>query len=103
MLSPSQEEAVCHGSGPCLTLAGPGSGKTYVLTRRIQHLITKRRRSTGTDPCDHFTKAAALEMKERFIGLMGQKYPVVFGTFHSVFYGMLRRGTGLSDISPAGS
>ena len=41
MLSPSQEEAVCHGSGPCLTLAGPGSGKTYVLTRRIQHLITK--------------------------------------------------------------
>ena len=35
MLSPSQEEAVCHGSGPCLTLAGPGSGKTYVLTRRI--------------------------------------------------------------------
>ena len=41
-----------------------------------------------------FTKAAALEMKERFIGLMGQEYPVVFGTFHSVFYGMLRREPG---------
>ena len=64
MLSPSQEEAVCHGSGPCLTLAGPGSGKTYVLTRRIQHLITK-----GGVPPEQilvitFTKAAALEMKE---------------------------------------
>ena len=94
MLSPSQEEAVCHGSGPCLTLAGPGSGKTYVLTRRIQHLITK-----GGVPPEQilvitFTKAAALEMKERFIGLMGQEYPVVFGTFHSVFYGMLRREPG---------
>ena len=40
MLSPSQQEAVCHGMGPCLTLAGPGSGKTYVLIRRIQYLIT---------------------------------------------------------------
>lgn len=94
MLSPSQEEAVCHGSGPCLTLAGPGSGKTYVLTRRIQHLITK-----GGVPPEQilvitFTKAAALEMKERFIGLMGQEYPVVFGTFHSVFYGMLRQEPG---------
>ncbi len=91
MLSPSQEEAVCHGSGPCLTLAGPGSGKTYVLTRRIQHLITE-----GGVPPEQilvitFTKAAALEMKERFIGLMGQDCPVVFGTFHSVFYGMLRQ------------
>ena len=90
MLSPSQEEAVCHGSGPCLTLAGPGSGKTYVLTRRIQHLITK-----GGVPPEQilvitFTKAAALEMKERFIGLMGQEYPVVFGTFHSVFFQILR-------------
>lgn len=75
MLSPSQEEAVCHGSGPCLTLAGPGSGKTYVLTRRIQHLITK-----GGVPPEQilvitFTKAAALEMRKRFIGLMGQEYP----------------------------
>ncbi len=94
MLSPSQEEAVCHGSGPCLTLAGPGSGKTYVLTRRIQHLITE-----GGVPPEQilvitFTKAAALEMKERFIGLMGQECPVVFGTFHSVFYGMLRKEPG---------
>ena len=99
MLSPSQEEAVCHGSGPCLTLAGPGSGKTYVLTRRIQHLITK-----GGVPPEQilvitFTKAAALEMKERFIGLMGQEYPVVFGTFHSVFYGMLRRNRAFGHIA----
>lgn len=91
MLSPSQEEAVCYGRGPCLTLAGPGSGKTYVLTRRIQHLITE-----GSVPPEQilvitFTKAAALEMKERFMGLMGQECPVVFGTFHSVFYGMLRQ------------
>ena len=78
MLSPSQEEAVCHGSGPCLTLAGPGSGKTYVLTRRIQHLITK-----GGVPPEQilvitFTKAAALEMKE--MGFISEaQYESVFG------------------------
>ena len=98
MLSPSQEEAVCHGSGPCLTLAGPGSGKTYVLTRRIQHLITK-----GGVPPEQilvitFTKAAALEMKERFTGVPGRLWNVPF-----CFLRHAQAGTGLSDISPAGS
>lgn len=77
--------------GPCLTLAGPGSGKTYVLTRRICHLISEE----GVNPENilviTFTKAAAIEMKERFFSLMGGSAPVVFGTFHSVFLQMLRR------------
>ena len=91
MLSPSQQEAVCHGMGPCLTLAGPGSGKTYVLIRRIQYLITNYHVLPENILVITFTKAAALEMKERFDGLMEQECPVVFGTFHSVFYGMLRQ------------
>lgn len=91
MLSPSQQEAVCHGMGPCLTLAGPGSGKTYVLIRRIQYLITNYHVLPENILVITFTKAAAHEMKERFDGLMEQECPVVFGTFHSVFYGMLRQ------------
>lgn len=73
-----------------LVLAGPGSGKTYVITRRIRHLIEKG----GIEPSEilviTFTKAAALEMKERFEKLCeGKFYPVNFGTFHAVFYHIL--------------
>ncbi|MDY5884019.1 MAG: UvrD-helicase domain-containing protein, partial [Roseburia sp.] len=61
----SQEEAIHHKDGPCLTLAGPGSGKTLVITERTKYLITEY----GIDPSHilviTFTKAAALEMKAR--------------------------------------
>lgn len=90
MLSLSQKLAVSHGDGPCLTLAGPGSGKTTVLTRRIRSLIREKGISPEKILVITFTKAAAMEMKERFDSLMEQSAPVVFGTFHSVFYGMLR-------------
>ncbi len=93
MLSSSQKEAVCHGKGPCLTLAGPGSGKTLCLTRRICHLITEEGASPEKILVITFTKAAAMEMKERFDSLMGEGAPVVFGTFHSVFYHILRQET----------
>lgn len=95
----SQLEAIRHSEGPCLTLAGPGSGKTAVITERVKNLITEH----GVKPANilviTFTKAAATEMKERFYKLMGQvdgveagvgKYPVTFGTFHAVFFQILK-------------
>lgn len=77
--------------GPCLALAGPGSGKTYTLTLRIQNLIQQHKVMPEHILVITFTKAAAIEMKERFENLMGASYaPVVFGTFHSVFYHILQ-------------
>lgn len=79
--------------GPCMVLAGPGSGKTYTLTRRIIKLI-----ESGV-PANEilvitFTKAAAIEMKERFQRLSDDVYPVTFGTFHSLFWGILQKELG---------
>lgn len=87
----SQEKAIKHGKGPMLVLAGPGSGKTLVITRRTRNLIEEY----GVDPRNilviTFTKAAADEMKERFQKLMGGRhYPVNFGTFHAIFFTILR-------------
>lgn len=87
-----QEEAIQHTDGPAAVLAGPGSGKTFVTTHRIHRLIT----SQGVEPAQilviTFTKAAALEMQERFFRLMkDERPPVHFGTFHAVFYYILRQ------------
>ncbi len=87
----SQREAILHKDGPMLVLAGPGSGKTLVITERTKHLI----KEYGINPSNilviTFTKAAATEMKERFFRLMdGKTYPVTFGTFHAVFFAILK-------------
>lgn len=89
--NPSQSEAISHQKGPALILAGPGSGKTLVITQRVKNLIENQ----GVNPSNilvvTFTKAAARQMKERFISLMGGKhYPVTFGTFHAVFFSVLK-------------
>lgn len=89
--NPSQREAIQHKDGPMLVLAGPGSGKTLVITERTKHLI----KEYGINPANilvvTFTKAAAMEMKERFCRLMeGKTYPVTFGTFHAVFFSILK-------------
>ena len=81
-----------HVDGPAMVLAGPGSGKTFVTVHRIRRLITSR----GVDPAHilviTFTKAAALEMQQRFFRLMGEEnLPVRFGTFHAVFYHILKQ------------
>lgn len=86
----SQREAICHGSGPALVLAGPGSGKTSVLTKRLQYLITEYHIPPEKILVVTFTKAAAGEMQQRFYHLMEEKLPVCFGTFHSVFYRILQ-------------
>ena len=88
---PSQTEAIHHKNGPMMVLAGPGSGKTTVITHRTKYLIEE----CGIDPSNilviTFTRAAAREMQERFEKLMdGKSTRVSFGTFHSVFFTILK-------------
>ena len=94
-LNEDQKKAVMHIDGPMMVLAGPGSGKTFVITRRLQYLIE----NGGINPAEilviTFTKAAAYEMQQRFEKLMGDKYyPVRFGTFHAVYFSILKSGLG---------
>ena len=98
--NPNQEKAIMHTVGPAQIFAGPGSGKTYVTVHRIQYLITHE----GIDPSHilviTFTKAAALEMQERFFRLMEPEKPSVkFGTFHAVFYHILKQSAQYRDYS----
>lgn len=87
----AQLEAIKHHQGPMMVLAGPGSGKTTVITHRVKNMIEE----WDIDPSHilviTFTRAAAGEMKERF-ELLTEKhgYPVSFGTFHSVFFTILK-------------
>lgn len=99
----SQTGAILHKDGPMLVLAGPGSGKTAVITARIQNLITKYKVNPSNILVITFTKAAATEMKERFDKMMGEgMYPVTFGTFHAVFFKILKLAYGFqsSNIIP---
>lgn len=89
--SNSQIMAINHNTGPCLVLAGPGSGKTTVITYRTKTLIDKYNVNPSNILVITFTKAAAVEMQERFEKIMnGQKMPVSFGTFHAVFFKILK-------------
>lgn len=87
----AQLRAITHTEGPMLVLAGPGSGKTTVITQRIKYLIEEKNISPETILVITFTKAAAKEMQQRFIKLTDNKiYPVSFGTFHAIFFQILR-------------
>ena len=85
-----QLKAIRHGDHPMLVIAGPGSGKTTVLTNRVKYLIEEH----GVNPSEilviTFTKAAAVEMQNRFIKLVGKRLPVTFGTFHAVYFNILK-------------
>lgn len=104
-----QKAAIMHLRGPCLVLAGPGSGKTYTITNRILYLLEQ-----GIPPESilviTFMKEAALSMQNRFQEMSaansvsgkpptGHKpsYPVNFGTFHSVFYHILKASNALKS------
>lgn len=89
--SDTQRKAINHYTGPCLVLAGPGSGKTLVITHRTKNLIEQFKVNPSNILVITFTKAAAVEMQERFEKLMnGQKLPVSFGTFHAIFFKILK-------------
>ena len=93
--SSNQKKAIEHGAGPLMVLAGPGSGKTFVITHRIKYLIE----GSGINPAHilvvTFSRAAAKEMKDRFEKLQGKSH-VTFGTFHSVFFSILKTAYGFS-------
>ena len=94
-LSAAQQEAVTHGGGPLLVLAGPGSGKTFVIVRRIRYLIETLQIPAHTILVLTFSKAAASEMQSRFLSLTAPERPAVtFGTFHSFFFQILRTAYG---------
>lgn len=82
----SQLQAIRHLKGPMMVLAGPGSGKTTVITHRVRCLVEGYGVDPGSILVITFTKAAASEMRQRFQKLMeGRSLPVSFGTFHAVF------------------
>lgn len=93
MFNKSQIQAISHMDGPAMVLAGPGSGKTTVITHRIKNLIEKAEVRPENILVVTFTKAAAISMQKRFSTLMngGKAQLVTFGTFHSVFYKILRK------------
>lgn len=90
-LNEAQRKAVMHGEGPMLVLAGPGSGKTYTISKRISYLIEHK----GVDPRNilviTFTREAAMNMQGRFRATQQKGYPVNFGTFHAIFYQIIKR------------
>ncbi len=87
----AQIQAIAHKEGPCMVLAGPGSGKTTVITNRIKYMIQEHKVSPEEILVITFSKAAATEMRERFFALEDMaQLPVTFGTFHGIYYGILK-------------
>ncbi len=90
--NPSQKRAIAHLSGPMMVLAGPGSGKTSVIVERTAYMTGKGKIPPSSILVVTFSRAAAREMKERFLKFTEmESTPVTFGTFHGVFYGILKQ------------
>lgn len=90
-LNHAQTEAVAHNKGPCMVLAGPGSGKTLTIAKRIEYLIMKHKVRPEEILVITFTKYTAWEMKNRTRSICGpSSYAVTFGTFHGIYYGILK-------------
>ncbi len=91
-LNDNQKQAVNHIDGPCMVLAGPGSGKTRVITYRIANMIINQNIKPTNILAISFTKASSLEMKNRAISITSdaRMEKVTYGTFHSVFFRILR-------------
>ena len=100
-LNPQQLEAVTHYEGPALIIAGPGSGKTKVLTHRVAYLITKKGVAPENILLLTFTNKAATEMTARAENLIGTRTKLPWsGTFHSVCSRILRRDGHHIGINP---
>src|SRR5262245_20305990 len=100
-LSPAQAEAVCHGDGPLLIIAGAGTGKTTVLTRRIAHLIAGKRARPEEILALTFTEKAAVEMAERVDQLIPYGYAETWiSTFHAFGDHVLRTGAIEAGLDP---
>ena len=87
----AQAQAIQHTDGPCLVLAGPGSGKTLTIVNRVKYLIEKQKVRPEEILVVTFTRFAAVEMKSRLCLVMGKRdLPVTVGTFHGIYYGILK-------------
>ena len=85
-LNKNQREAIINPDGPCLIVAGAGSGKTKVLTTRVVHIIKQKKAWPNQILCVTFTNKAAKEMRDRVIKILGGKENSLawLGTFHSI-------------------
>jgi len=91
-LNPQQRRAVTAGDGQVLVLAGPGSGKTRVLTRRLAYLVERRDVPAYDIIAVTFTNKAAREMESRVVNMVQQSLEGIWlGTFHAMCARMLRR------------
>ena len=92
-LNKNQKEAVINLDGPCLIVAGAGSGKTRVLTSRAVHIIKEKKAWPNQILCVTFTNKAAREMQTRISKMLAQKMSSIpwLGTFHAVSAKILRR------------
>jgi len=97
-LNKNQAKAVAHIDGPCMVLAGPGSGKTRIISQRIVSMVLDHGIPPTRILAISFTKASSLEMKKRTLayGKDDRLNKVSFGTFHSSFFRILRRYAGVS-------
>lgn len=87
----AQAQAIQHTDGPCLVLAGPGSGKTLTIVNRVKYLIEKQKVRPEEILVVTFTRFAAAEMKSRLCLVMGKRdLLVTVGTFHGIYYGILK-------------
>ena len=87
----AQTQAIQHTDGPYLVLAGPGSGKTLTIVNRVKYLIEKQKVRPEEILVVTFTRFAAAEMKSRLCLVMGKRdLPVTVGTFHGIYYGILK-------------
>jgi DNA helicase-2/ATP-dependent DNA helicase PcrA len=99
-LNPPQREAVLHEGAPVLVVAGAGSGKTRVLTRRICYLVSQRRVHPGSILAITFTNKAAAEMRGRVMDLVGNRAKLMWvSTFHSACVRILRSEIGRFNMS----
>ena len=92
-LNKNQKEAIIDLEGPCLIVAGAGSGKTRVLTSRVVHIIKEKKAWPNQILCVTFTNKAAREMQNRIANFLKEKQTSIpwLGTFHSVSAKLLRR------------
>ena len=99
-LNKAQQSAACHHTGPCMVLAGPGSGKTLTIAARIKYLTERYEVRPEEILVITFTRHAAAQMQKRFRALSdGAPAPVTFGTFHGIYYGILKWAYGLTSAN----
>lgn len=90
-LNEQQIKSIEHFNGPCLVIGTPGSGKTRVITERVKFLVEEKNIKNTNILVITFTKAAAVQMKKRYEGMVdGEAKRVYFGTFHAIFFTILK-------------